>query len=170
MDAQEIVAKQAHVVMARLPGPEVKADDETKKIEAKPAEEVGPALPEPVKRTQKLIEALHEGHELRKRLIAAKLRRGVEIDNEIQQATRDRTERLTVVEKIHETEVFDAGKLRDRRRAVIEGAHDDLVETRMEELAARGKEVDRLELRLEQLRKQLDAELGKLDPDRKVKA
>lgn len=125
---------------------------------------------EGLKRTQKILESIELRRLELKRAVADKLRRGVEIDNEIRQATKDRSERIMVVEKIHETEVIDAGKLRDFRRNVIESAHDDLVEQRMTELAGRGDEISKLEHSLGQLRKQFDAEMGKLDPDRKVPA
>ena len=138
--------------------------------EPKKPVEAPPDLPEPVKRTQKLIEALHEGHELRKRQVAAKLRRGVEIENELRQAQKDRDERLFGARKIHEEEVIEAGKLRDFRCNVIESAFDALTEQRSQELAARGDEISKLDKTLEQLRKQLDAEIRKLDPERKVPA
>jgi hypothetical protein len=148
-----------------VPPTPVSPDEETKRIEApapKEPEEVKPDLPEQVKRTQKLIEAIHAGRELRGSLVAAKLRRGVEVENELRLAEKDRDERLFGARRVHEEEVIQAGKLRDFRVNVIESAFDVLTEQRQTELAGRGEEIAKLDKRLEQLCKQLDTELAKM--------
>jgi len=140
----------------------VKADEETKKIEApakaKKEEPLPPDLPEDVKRPQKLIEAIHMRREMRARFVAEKLRRGVEIENELRQAEKDRNARLDAVEA-HAKAQLDA----------IAAAYQDLGRERKAELDARDTQIEKVDLSLEQLCKQLDAELAKLT-GRKVSA
>lgn len=149
--------------MAAAPGEVLKtvaqADVETKKLEKPKKEPEKPMLPEQVLRSQKLIEAIHQRRELRATLVAVKLRRSVEIENELRQAAKDRDARLEAVE----------AKAREDL-AAIAGAFEDLGQERAGELNVRDLEISKLDTSLEQLRKQLDAELGKLDPDRKVTA
>ncbi len=121
-----------------------------------------PPLSEAVKRTQRLIEQIELGNQDRARLTADKLRRGVEIEGELRQAKKDLEERLKAVLRIHSEEVIQADVLRNARYDILEGAFEDLGSQRAGELSARGLELSKLDTRLEQLRKQLDAELGKM--------
>jgi hypothetical protein len=163
------VEQVADRIMESIGPPEGQADVETKKLEKpktleeRKREEVeklkAPDVPEQVKRTQGIIAAIHQRLELRARFVADKLRRSVEIEAELRQAAKDRDARLDAVEAAAR-----------ERLAAIAGAFDDLGHERAGELNVRDLEITKLDTSLAQLRKQLDAELGKLDPDRKVTA
>jgi SMC interacting uncharacterized protein involved in chromosome segregation len=107
-----------------------------------------------VKNTQKLLEMIELRKHVRIRLVADKNRRGVEIEGEMRQAAKDRDARLDAVE----------AKARDQLAAISE-AFQDLERERASELNIRDLEIAKLDKSLEQLRKQLNAELAKVDED-----
>lgn len=136
--------------------------------EQKAPEPEGPKLSEQVLRTQKLVQAIDQRIQDRARLVSQKLRRGVEIENELRQAEKDRDSRLEAVEQVYQAEITEAEHLRGARRDVLKSAFQDLAREREREIMGRQAEINHLDLSLEQIRKQLDAELLKLDPGRKV--
>jgi hypothetical protein len=105
---------------------------------------------EAVKRAQKVIETIARRKVERARLVADKLRRGVEVENELRQAMKDRDARLEAVE----------AKAREQLAAIAE-AFGDLDQERRVELTLRDEEVSKLDRTLEQLGKQLQAEIAK---------
>lgn len=107
-----------------------------------------------VKGAQRTLESIEKRKRIRALMIAERLRRGVEIEGELRQAAKDRDARLEAVE----------AKARQELAAISE-AFQDLSGQRAIELNVRENEIAKLESSLVQLRKQLDAELGKLDPD-----
>lgn len=139
---------------------ETKKLEKPKSLEERKQEEVqklkAPELPEQVKRINGIVASIHGRRELRAFLIADKNRRGVEVENELRQAAKDRSARLEAVE----------AKAREDM-AAIAGAFDVLTTERAGEFAARDLQISKVDITLEQLRKQLDVELGKLDPERR---
>lgn len=105
---------------------------------------------EAVKRAQRVIETIAKRKVERARLVAAKLSRGVEIQGEMRQAVKDRDARLEAVE----------ARAREQL-AAISAAFEDLDQERRVELTLRDEEIEKLDRTLEQLGKQLQAELAK---------
>jgi hypothetical protein len=138
-EAAEAAAKAAREVPAPAPAPEPKPD-------YVPSTQV--------KNTQKLLEMIELRKHVRIRLVADKNRRGVEIQSEMRQAAKDRDARLDAVE----------AKAREQLAAISE-AFQDLERERASELNIRDLEIAKLDKSLEQLRKQLQAELAKVDED-----
>ncbi len=154
-----VVGKVANEVMAaiepRAAKPqEVSADEETKKLEA-PSYEPS----EGARRTQKLIEAIEQRRQEKARLVSEKLRRNVEVER----ANREGAEILDGEINKLEAEL-------QLRMDELKATYRDGVVQRGRELVVRQQQIDKLDVSLDQLRKQLDAELGKLDPERKVSA
>lgn len=104
-----------------------------------------------VKQTQKLLEQIEQRKQERARVLADKLRRGVEIEGELRQASKDRDARQVAVK----------AKAREQLEA-IEAAYQDLEHERASELNLRDLEISKLDRSLEQLGKQLQAELAKV--------
>lgn len=109
---------------------------------------------EDVKRIQKLIEAIDQRKQERARLISDKLRRGVEIEREGRedlQLLRDKT--AACEEECRKS------------LAALRADYDERVGARAGELNARQQAIEDLDTSLAQLRKQLEVELGKVDPE-----
>jgi hypothetical protein len=117
-----------------------------------PPEPVSPGYKpsEQVKRTQKILESIEQRKRERAFLISEKLRRGVEIERKNREA--EDTLRDTVAKLRQEVEIT---ALRDRFAALlVEGNRD---------LNGRQAEIEKLDVSLAQLRKQLQVELAKVD-------
>ncbi len=137
---------RAEVERRRVEGVEVPPPPAPPKPEYEPSDTV--------KGAQRTLESIEKRKRIRALMIAEKLRRGVEIEGELRQAAKDRDARLEAVE----------AKARQELAAISE-AFQDLAGQRAIELNVRENEIAKLDSSLVQLRKQLDAELGKLDPD-----
>lgn len=108
------------------------------------------------KLTQKIIESMDLRRQERARLVAALKSREVEVERE----DLDARKRLAAV----------LAELRDEYDRRIHNAQDDCtggVQVRRADLEAKRRHIDQVDHALAQLRKQLDAELSKLDPERK---
>lgn len=138
-----------------------------------PAEEAAAPkfeLGEEAKRAQRIIEGIERRRQERARLVGDRLRRGVEIETELRQAWKDRDVRCQAVEEIHLAEVEESARLRVARLDLLRGSYQDLADLRATEVLCREQEIAKLDVSLTQLGKQLEAELRKLNPERKVTA
>lgn len=109
---------------------------------------------ETVKRTQKLLEQIEQRKRERARLTSEKLRRGVEIERENREGEK----------ALRET----VAKLEEEVRQKINGFRDDfgrLLASGASELNARQAAIDKLDVSLASLKKQLEVELAKVDAD-----
>jgi hypothetical protein len=142
-EARDLARKAAEAAPSSTPMPESKSAPQP---EYRPSEEV--------KRTQKILEQIDLRKRVRSRLVAEKNSRAVEIEGELRQAMKDRDARLEAVE----------AKAREQL-AAIAAAFDDLGRERRLELAGRESEIVKLDMALEQLSKQLAAEISKVTGD-----
>jgi hypothetical protein len=140
-----------------------KRDAERARQEGIKAEETAPPAPAPqpeyvpsaqVKQTQKLLEMIELRKRVRARWVAEKNSRALQIETELRQAMKDRDARLEAVE----------AKAREDL-AAISAAFESLGQERAAELNLRDLEITKVDKSLDQLRKQLQAELAKVDED-----
>jgi len=144
-----------------IKGGSVAVDQEAPTMNQLAAKELQAGWPpepsEQVKRVNGIVASIHQRREERARLVADKLRRGVEIER------ADREAQKGVEEFVKQIEEEAARKIQQ-----VRDVHALGVNQRRMEFEERGSQISKLDKSLEQLRKQLDVELGKLDPDRKV--
>lgn len=128
-------------------------------LEAKPAPIKASAaveISEGARRTQKIIESMDLRRQERARLVAALKSREVEVANEDRAAFKRLDDAVAALNEEYQ-----------RRLSTLHADHDGSVDARAYDLRVHQQQIEKLDTSLAQLRKQLDAELGKLDPERK---
>jgi len=171
-EAKDVEAKDAKVTVEELrdavltmeANAQASAKDETKKLEVVPKnKEVerlkAPEVPDQVKRVSGIAAAIHARREERARLTSDVKR--LEVANE--RLDREGREQLDA----------HIASLRGEFEACVARLNSQYrmdKDLRQGQIVGRQQVIAKIDLSLEQLRKQLDAELGKLDPDRKVTA
>lgn len=137
-------------------------EDARKAAAAAPPAPAPPAPPEPpkyapsdqVKGAQRILELIEQRKLERVRLVAEKLSRGLEFDRQGAEDLGGLKQTIAAFQDECAKKIEEAQAQYGTRKSQREW-----------EITARQNEIDKLDLALVNLRKQLDAELGKLDPD-----
>lgn len=142
------IEMSSQVDLGRITAPPLEAKQRPP-LKASAASEIS----EGARRTQKIIESMDLRRQERARLVAALKSREVEVENEDRASEKRMGNHLAALKEEYERRV----EMEMRDCAGSTGArHGDL--------SARKGQIEKLDASLAQLRKQLDAELGKLDP------
>lgn len=159
----DLVANRIMNKIERLPEPTPAqvANDKEIMASAGPLPPPAPEAPsytpsEGAKRTQKLIEQIEQRRQEKAKLVAQKKSREVEVQREDAQSLKRRDDTIDQI-------TAECGMRINEQN----NHHQRGVEGRAADLDHRAWQISKIDASLEQLRKQLDAELGKLDPERK---
>lgn len=144
--------KPTEILVATIPGME----DDKPETSVEPAEDDGPELSEGARLTVKIVEAMDIRRQERARLVAEMKSREVEVENQNREAKAHREASIKQLDEEY-----------DRRRAVLESDYTAGLRVRANDLSIRKAIIEKIDVALANFRKQLDAELGKLDPQRK---
>jgi len=124
----------------------------------KPVVEEAPAAPDltaGAKLTQKIIESMDLRRQDRTRQIAALKSREVEVERENREAAKHANDSLLTLAEEYQ-----------RREATIKADLEHGTQARQADLRFKAAQIEKLDATLANFRKQLDAELLKLDPER----